>query len=100
MYWSEITTRLAGGRSTPEIRAIVSLPFQELVWSRLFLAALALLVPRVRRADHPDDALAAKHLALVTNLLHRRANLHDFIPFRELLEELLSPVGDATPGQV
>src|SRR5215813_6440598 len=72
MYWREITTRLAGGRSTPAMRAMLVLVPRSL--GRV--SALPLLVTRVRRADHPDDPLPADHLALVADLLHRRADLH------------------------
>src|SRR6516164_9207554 len=72
MYWREITTRLAGGRSTPAMRAMLVLFPRSLAGP----LALPLLVTRVRRADHPDDPLPADHLALVANLLHRRADLH------------------------
>src|SRR5215813_13653401 len=72
MYCREITTRLAGGRSTPAMRAMLVLVPRSLAGP----LALPLLVTRVRRADHPDDPLPADHLALVANLLHRRADLH------------------------
>jgi hypothetical protein len=51
-----------------------------------FLSALTLLVARVL-AQHADHAPAAHDLALVTNLLDARSNLHVVIsllvPFRE-----------------
>src|SRR5215469_10419303 len=72
MYWREITTRFAGGRSTPAMRAMLVLVPRSLAGP----LALPLLVTRVRRADHPDDPLPADHLALVANLLHRRTDLH------------------------
>src|SRR5678816_2512378 len=110
MYWREITTRLAGGRSTPAMRAMLVLVPRSLAGP----SALPLLVTRVRRADHPDDPLPADHLALVANLLHRRTDLHGDTdswssgpscrPVLEklvpLLGGLLRPVGDATPGEV
>ena len=71
MYVSATTTRLSAGRSTPAIRATV------------FLLLLPLLVARVPAADHPDDALAPDHLAVLTDLLHGRANLHLTSPRRE-----------------
>src|SRR5512135_65121 len=110
MYCREITTRLAGGRSTPAMRAMLVLVPRSLA-GRL---ALALLVTRVRRADHPDDPLAADHFALVTDLLDRRANLHgdtelpgevfpavpNLAPVPDGVPTLLGAVGDATAGQV
>src|SRR5262252_3278746 len=111
MYWREITTRLAGGRSTPAMRAMLVLVPRSLAGP----LALPLLVTRIRRADHPDDPLAADHLALVADLLHRRADLHDDTelpssgacwrhPSKKSssrdLEGLLRPIGDATPGEV
>src|SRR5512132_3375024 len=75
MYCREITTRLAGGRSMPEMRAMVVFWFLSELGS-----ALALLVAWVGRADHPDDPLAADHLALVTDFLDRRADLHGDTP--------------------
>src|SRR5689334_11983576 len=71
MYVSATTTRLSAGRSTPAIRATV------------FLLLLPLLVARVPAADHPDDALAPDHLAVLTDLLDRRTNLHLPSPRRE-----------------
>src|SRR5688572_3718478 len=68
MYVSAISMRLLRGRSTPAMRAIDV--------SYLGLLALALLVARVG-ADDADDALAPDHLALGTNFLHRRSDLHD-----------------------
>src|SRR5574342_25570 len=67
MYWSEISMRFSRGRSTPAMRAIF--------WCSPL--ALALLVPGVGGADDPDHALAPDDLALVADLLHRRADLHD-----------------------
>ena len=61
----------SAGRSTPAIRATV------------FLLLLPLLVARVPAADHPDDALAPDHLAVLTDLLDRRTNLHLPSPRRE-----------------
>jgi hypothetical protein len=52
--------------STPAMRAMLLY---------LFLSALTLLVARVL-AQHADHALAAHDLALVTNLLDARSNLH------------------------
>src|SRR5512142_3326705 len=69
MYWSEISMRFSAGRSTPAMRAI------SLVLPRRRLA-LALLVAGVGGADDPHDALALDDLALVADLLHRRADLH------------------------
>src|SRR3712207_3524291 len=70
-------------------------------------SALALLVSRVL-ADHHDAAVATDHLALVTDRLHARVDLHD-----EGLPVLgsagspatrgrvsLVPVDDATAGEV
>src|SRR5579872_6409339 len=61
MYVSPISALLAGGKSTPAIRAI-SLP-------------LPLFVFRVH-ADDPHDTLAMDHLAFVANLLDGRSNFH------------------------
>src|SRR5215468_2922076 len=97
MYWREITTRFAGGRSTPAMRAMLVLVPRSLAGP----LALPLLVTRVRRADHPDDPLSADHLALVANLLHRRADLHDDTDSwssgpacRPLLKKLVPLLGD------
>src|SRR5215475_1679252 len=90
MYWREITTRLAGGRSTPEMRAMPVFVPRSLARA----SALALLVARVRRADHPDDPLPADHLALVANLLHRRADLHG-----DTDSWSNGPILPATPGK-
>src|SRR5215470_17750658 len=90
MYWREITTRLAGGRSTPAMRAMLVLVPRSLAGP----LALPLLVTRVRRADHPDDPLPSDHLALVANLLHRRADLHG--EHRLLIER---PILPATPAE-
>src|SRR3954449_8545587 len=79
-------------------------------------SALALLVPGVVADDH-DPAVPADHLALVTDLLHRRLDLHRCRPSfldraptapipgampREACaaERLLVAVDDATAGQV
>src|SRR3954469_848787 len=59
-YCSEIWICFSRGRSTPAMRAIVS-------------SALPLLVAGVGRADHAHHALAADHLALHADLLHRSA---------------------------
>src|SRR5579863_1805221 len=58
---------LLRGRSTPAIRAMLSLP---------------LFVLRVL-ADDPHHAVAANHLALVANLLYRCSYLHEN-PSRQL----------------
>src|SRR5439155_16173733 len=42
-------------------------------------SALPLLVAGVRRADHAHHALAADHLALHADLLHRSTDLHGFL---------------------
>src|SRR5467141_3622671 len=42
-------------------------------------SALPLLVAGVRGADHAHDALAADHLALHADLLHRSTDLHGFL---------------------
>src|SRR5437868_3235643 len=92
MYWSEITARLAGGRSTPAIRAIVTFLLQ---WSWSGAngcpLALALLVPRVGGADDADDPLAADHLALVADLLDGRPNLHGATSFLRKKKSLQRP---------
>jgi hypothetical protein len=55
--------RLFGGRSIPAMRGILFL---------LSLAnQLALLVTRIRLADHAHDAMPLHDLALVTDLLDR-----------------------------
>src|SRR5215469_10694122 len=64
MYVSPISALLAGGRSTPAIRAMV-----------LSSLSLSLLVFRVY-ADDSHHALAVDHLALVTNFLDGRSYLH------------------------
>src|SRR5947209_19682060 len=64
--------------STPEMRAIV-------------LLALALLVARVV-ADDLHPAVPADHLALLTDSLDARADLHGCL--------LLVAVGDAASGEV
>src|SRR5690242_7483269 len=60
-----MSTRLSRGRSTPAIRATSRSPL-----------ALALLVPRVVRADHEHATAAPDDLAPVAHLLHRRSYLH------------------------
>src|SRR5512136_1120417 len=76
MYWSEISTRFSAGRSTPAMRAI---PLSPVLRARALGLALALLVAGVGGADDPHDALALHDLALVADLLHRRADLHDLV---------------------
>src|SRR5512136_1375336 len=71
MYCSEISMRFSAGRSTPAMRAIPSSSSPGL--------ALALLVAGVGGADDPHDSLALHDLALVADLLHRRADLHDLV---------------------
>src|SRR5688500_7542385 len=66
MLCNEIHRCLRPGMSTPAMRAMLLY---------LFLSALTLLVARVL-AQHADHALAAHDLALVTNLLDARSNLH------------------------
>src|SRR5512137_636094 len=73
MYWSEISMRFSAGRSTPEMRAIRS----GLRFSASPGLALTLFVAGVGGADDPHHALALHDLALVADLLHRRADLHD-----------------------
>src|SRR5512146_447773 len=75
MYWRAISIRFSRGRSTPAMRAIRGSPGSRAL-------ALALLVAGVGRADDPHDALALHHLALVADLLHRRADLHDALRCR------------------
>src|SRR5260221_2250282 len=41
------------------------------------LLALALLVPRIAAADHPDDALATHHFAVLADLLDGSSYFHD-----------------------
>src|SRR5438128_12369598 len=67
-YCSEVSICFSRGRSTPAIRAMYVLS-----------SALPLLVTGVRGADHADHALAADHLALHADLLHRRTDLHGFL---------------------
>src|SRR5688500_8649757 len=64
---------LRRGRSTPEMRAIVT-------------SALTLLVTRVR-ADDAQHSAALHDFALVANLLHTRPYLHDACPSK-LLDDL------------
>src|SRR5436190_4748922 len=67
-YCSEVSICFSRGRSTPAIRAMYVLS-----------SALPLLVTGVRGADHADHALAADHLALHADLLHRSTDLHGFL---------------------
>src|ERR1700746_3707049 len=67
MYVSAISIRLLRGRSTPEIRAIRSLPSLG--------SALPLLVTRVR-AEDAHHAVAPDHLALATDWLDGCTYLH------------------------
>src|SRR5690554_2895567 len=69
MYWRATSIRFSRGRSTPAMRAISVLRTRGEL-------ALALLVAGVRRADDPHRPLALDDLALVANLLDRRADLH------------------------
>src|SRR5512136_1813969 len=71
MYCRLTSIRFSRGRSTPAMRAI------RLISSFAPGLALALLVTGVGRADDPHGALALDDLALVANLLDRRADLHD-----------------------
>src|SRR5689334_4296021 len=61
-------------------------------------SALALLVTRVL-ADHHDAAVATDHLALVTDRLDARVDLH-VSPFLLVRLGLLVPVDDPTSGEV
>src|SRR5436190_22605352 len=67
-YCSEVSICFSRGRSTPAIRAMYVLS-----------SALPLLVTGIRGADHADHALAADHLALHADLLHRSTDLHGFL---------------------
>src|SRR5439155_17942841 len=53
-------------------------------------SALPLLVTGVRRADHAHHALAADHLALHADLLHRSTDLHGFLQPTKTLRKSLS----------
>src|SRR5215470_16448093 len=96
MYWRPITTLFAVGRSTPAMRAILPNP----PWINVL--SLALLVPRIRRADHPDHTLAADHLALGANLLDRGANFHSALlpSCSPKAGPLLGPIGNSTPREI
>src|SRR5690349_10060914 len=63
MYVRAISSRFSRGMSTPAIRAMP------------FLLALALLVPGVLADDH-HHAVAADHLALLTDGFDARPDLH------------------------
>src|SRR5271167_2142469 len=78
MYWSEISMRFSRGRSSPAMRAIlVCAPLCPKKTRFEAPLPLALLVTWIGRADDPHDALAFHDLALVADLLHRGADLHD-----------------------
>jgi hypothetical protein len=47
----------------------------------IFRSALALLVTRVRLADHHDDAVTADHLAVIADGLDAGVYLHEFFLF-------------------
>src|SRR5690349_17857708 len=76
MYCRLTSIRFSRGRSMPAMRAIRCLSVKRGPLS------LALLVTGVGRADDPHDALAPHHLALVADLLHRRADLHETLRCR------------------
>lgn len=65
----------------------------------LGLAALALLVSRIVTDDH-NLAVATNHLAVVTDLLDARLDLHDVPPSPSRGGLSLVPVDDAATGQV
>src|SRR5581483_1116229 len=77
-YWSEIWICFSRGRSTPAIRAIRC------------SSTLPLLVAGVRGADHAHHSLAADHLALHADLLHRSTDLHGFLRRRKTIRKSLS----------
>jgi hypothetical protein len=62
MYVSAVSTRFSRGRSTPAIRAILSLP---------------LLVLGIALADDPDHPAPADHLAVLADGSDARTYLHD-----------------------
>src|SRR6266404_9197017 len=66
-------------------------------------SALPLLVTGVRGADHAHDALAADHLALHADLLHRSTDLHGFLqptktPRKSLFFRPAPPTAARTDG--
>src|SRR5262245_14320484 len=92
MYVSATTTRLSAGRSTPAIRA-----------TNVLLLLLPLLVARIPAADDANHALAADHLAVLTDLLDRRTNLHLLLPGAHAVTTanvLLVAIDDAAACQV
>src|SRR5919107_1264452 len=68
--------RFVRGRSTPAIRAISRESFSVLRSTGQLCSALPLLVLLVR-ADHAHHTLAPHDLALVTDFLDRRSDLHE-----------------------
>src|SRR4051794_25690070 len=62
MYVSPISTFFSRGRSTPEIRAILS--------------ALPLLMLGITLADDPHHAIPLDHLAVLADGFHARPNFH------------------------
>src|SRR6476646_9220523 len=71
MYGSAASTRVARGRSTPEILAISLVSS----YARAERLALALLVLRIR-ADHTDNSVAPNHFAFVAASLYGCSNFH------------------------
>src|SRR3990172_5302145 len=88
MYCRPTSIRFSRGRSTPAMRAIGLSP------KRAGPLALALLVTGVGRADDPHGALALDDLALVADLLHRRADLHGLWPPMPLSKDKNTPRDD------
>src|SRR3954452_21744742 len=84
-----LASKLASGSHRLEARTSSALPGR--------CSPLALLVARVL-ADHHDAAVATDHLALVTDLLDARVDLH-VSPFWSA-GRLLVPVDDPTPREV
>ncbi|VDD85515.1 unnamed protein product, partial [Enterobius vermicularis] len=61
--------------------------------------ALALLMTRVRRADHTHHALALDDFAVAANALNRSQHFHDF-PLPSIPVRSLRPEYDARAGQI
>src|SRR3989337_487867 len=106
MYWIAISPRLSRGRSTPEIRAILSILLSNHFTAHLgppvclrhstvpqlaLPLTLALLVARVL-ADDAHDALAPHDLAVLAPNLDGRSDFH-LMSFRAI-----SPLVSGTPG--
>jgi hypothetical protein len=83
---SPIHTCLFIGMFMPAMRAIylyrppMSRKKRGIVPEMIAKLPLTLLVPRIRRADHVDDATAAHDLAVLADLLDRRTYFHNYPP--------------------